>query len=285
MFESEIIFIVRESGENTKFFLLNQLKENFSNENVIVVREKPFEDALRSCFGLMANESLPFTVTIDADIILDIIGFTSFIQSAIHNFSLNPKLLMQQPYIYDHNFAEIRQAGVRIYRNSFASKLLNAVPSNGITARPETETISRVLDQFGLCETSVKTLVGLHDFFQTPLSIFKTSVLLGFKFKHKVKRSVKRISKSSKPISTSDLYFINGLLVGSKLKTAPTANELYAMIEDFGFSFEDNKFSGSVDEFEVNELLIIAYAKFKYRYIHLIFNRLDKYSIKLRNFF
>lgn len=175
----EVLCIVRSVNERTTELCRHLLEQQVDAKDVVVVQEKPFSLAVRKSFELGIKRGLPWTLCLDADVLLRQGAVRELLDYA-HDMEEN--IFEVQAMIRDKTMGIVRAAGNHLYRTSLLTEALKLIPSEGTTLRPETETLFRMARR-GKPFIQAGFIVGLHDFEQSYSDLYKKSFLQGAKFK------------------------------------------------------------------------------------------------------
>jgi len=179
------------------------------------VSEAPFETALRVCYEAAIRAAKKWTMTLDADVLLmpaaisELLGFAE--QMPPHFFHLEGKVFDKITGIY-------RQAGHRIYRTELLPLALAQIPDPGAQIRPEFHTITQMV-ALGYPSRLVASPVGLHDFEQHYVDLYRKSVVHATKHRELLPDLIARSARLSHA-DADFLVILKGLWDG--LVTADT---------------------------------------------------------------
>lgn len=166
--EQECSVIIRSAGERTQETCLELVRlQGIADEQIIVIREAPFSRALRASYEAGIARGHPWTLCLDADVLL--------LPNAIHQMI---RLAQKQPasvfemrgLILDKFFGGARQGGIHLYRTSLLPLALEVPLQEHI--RPEQHVLDAMHTR-GYPHRRVNYLVGLHDFEQYNRDIFR----------------------------------------------------------------------------------------------------------------
>lgn len=170
--------IVRSVGERTEDLCRKLiLAQGVPEEAVVIVREAPFSQAMRTSFRTGLEHGRPWTFCIDADVLLR----AGSIQKMLDLADQQPRNVCEiQGFVLDKFFGGPRTAGNHIYRTSLLDRVLEAIPEEGVDVRPETHAL-QAMKAAGYPWRLVTELVGLHDFEQQYSDIFRKSFVQAHK--------------------------------------------------------------------------------------------------------
>jgi hypothetical protein len=165
---TNITAIVRSAGERTEAACYELVAQQIPQENIVIIREVPFATAVAKTFEVGIERGLPWTLCIDADVLLRenaILDLLKIAEQAEENvFEIQASVLCKF-------FGGHRPAGNHLYRTSLLEKGLSCV-ADASFIRPETETINRMKEQ-GHPFIEVGMIVGLHDYEQFYKDIYR----------------------------------------------------------------------------------------------------------------
>ena len=171
--ENEVIVVIRSAGERTKNACFEIVKQQLPEENIYIIEEKPFEEAIRKCYKIGIESGKKWMFTIDADVLIS--------QKAIRLLyakgeKLNVNVFMFNGIIFDKLFLSYRTGGLKGYRIEKLSTALNYIPENGQEIRPENYTLKKMTEA-GHKKFKSTIITGIHDFEQYYKDIYRKSFL------------------------------------------------------------------------------------------------------------
>lgn len=164
--------IIRSRNESTTNILYKQLQNQLlTNDTLYLLNDPvPFEEKLRQSYEVSINDGRPYSVIIDADILV-CPGFISKVKKLI-------PLLSEQDLgfglkILDKFYGAPKYRGIHIYNVKLLPLALKYIPVTGQELRPE----SYVKDKMGLhnhkwANGISNDIYGIHDYFQNFDDIF-----------------------------------------------------------------------------------------------------------------
>ncbi len=165
-----VAVVIRASGERTEQLCKSLLEDVIPTQNIVVIHESPFSHAvLRTCeIGL--SYDLPWTLAVDADVLVDPVKIVEFItlagQMDTSIFKFNPRIIDKLLYMK-------RLAGVHLYRTHLLAIAMDHIGSESFTIRPESY-LAHQMAEIGHHYQTVDVVVGLHDFEQYYRDLFRT---------------------------------------------------------------------------------------------------------------
>lgn len=165
----DVTVIIRSAGERTTDLSHQLLREQVPTRNITVICEYPFTRALRKSFELGCELGRPWTLCVDADVLL----WSSSIE-ILFNWvrAADSKVFQIQANLFDTIFGGPRKVGIRLYRTSLLGKALSCIPSDGVTLRPETF-VCEQMASLGFPSVYRNQTIGLHDFEQCYRDIYR----------------------------------------------------------------------------------------------------------------
>jgi hypothetical protein len=171
--QNNVTVILRHVGERTKDLSYRLLTEQVPATNIVVISESPFSRAVQKSFELGIEVGRPWTLCIDADVLLRRNSV-----SMLFNWALgaDSNIFQLQVSVFDKIFGGPRQAGVRLYRSSLLPKAVGCIPADGVSLRPETFVRDQMasLGYLTMCKNAT---VGLHDFEQYYRDIYRKAFI------------------------------------------------------------------------------------------------------------
>ena len=169
---------IRSVGERTEALCKKLiLDQGISESNVFNVRKAPFSAAIKKSFEIGIEHGLPWTLCVDADVLLRENAIKKMIDLANQQ---KDNVCEIQGFILDKFFGGARQGGPHLYRTALLPKILKAIPAEGVNIRPETHALN-TMKNLGFPWLSVTLLTGLHDFEQYNRDIFRKSIVQAHK--------------------------------------------------------------------------------------------------------
>lgn len=173
-----VMIIIRSIGERTEAVCHALACAQVPEENIVIVRERPFGAAVRKTFRLGIERGLPWTLAVDADVLLrsnavdDLIGWAA---------KQPDNLFFVNPTVADKLLGQIRPAGVHLYRTTLIEKALKHTDDIDTHARPESLVYARMA-MTGFTSLQLQGMVvGLHDFEQSYRDIYRTAYVHALK--------------------------------------------------------------------------------------------------------
>lgn len=163
--------VLRSAGERSSEACAHLICRQVPIASFAIVNERPFEEALKRTFEIGIERGTKWTMTVDADVLLCDGCVSSLIRAAE---SMPSNYIQLEGRIFDKIFGIYRQAGHRIYRTALLPIALKHIPEAGKTLRPEFFTLQQ-MGQSGYPSRRIAAVVGLHDFEQYYLDLYRKS--------------------------------------------------------------------------------------------------------------
>jgi glycosyltransferase involved in cell wall biosynthesis len=171
----QFTFIVRHCGERTTEACVQLLQELAPGRVIHRVSSRPFREALRQSLELGLVEGRPWTLCIDADVLV-LPELAAFLSAAD---GLPGDLFEAQALVLDKLIPARRPAGNHLYRTELIARALPLVPA-GQSLRPESDMILAMAAK-GFRAHQSSLVVGLHDFEQSHHDVYLKALLHGHK--------------------------------------------------------------------------------------------------------
>lgn len=164
-----VLAVIRSSGERTTELCQQLVSEEVPTDNIVIIRETPFTKAIRKTFKLGIERGLPWTLAIDADLLIRINAIRDLLQFAQQ---MDENVFELQGLVLDKLFLTFRPGGGHLYRTSLLLKAIEQIPHESLSGRPETTTI-RNMESHGYPWVQSDILFGLHDYEQYYRDIYR----------------------------------------------------------------------------------------------------------------
>ena len=165
----EVTVIIRAAGERTEEACRRLLAEQVPAEGIVVVRERPFAAALRESFRIGTERSRPWTLCIDADVLVRDGAVAELLALARRT---TEDVFEVQGMVLDKLFGGPRPAGNHLYRTALFPRALECAASCAKSVRPENDTLEG-MRALGHPWKQEELVVGLHDFEQFFKDIYR----------------------------------------------------------------------------------------------------------------
>ncbi|MDO5981659.1 hypothetical protein [Flavivirga spongiicola] len=164
-----VTVVIRSVGERTEKACYNAILKQVIKENIFIVNEQPFSEAVRRNFEIGVKQNLRWTLSVDADLILS----NNAIKEMVDAFSkLENSYFIYQGWVYDKFFKDFRTGGPHLYRTSLLEKAIEFIPKEGTSLRPESSTYI-AMKELGHGYFVDNKYYGLHDFEQNKQDIYR----------------------------------------------------------------------------------------------------------------
>ena len=169
----EITIVIRSSGERTLALCHHLIEMQVPSENIIVITESPFSQAVKHTFELGMERDLPWTLAIDADVLVVDGAIAKLLEIARQKDS---NVFEVQGQILDKLFGGPRPGGPHLFRTSFLEEALPLIPDEGVSMRPETFLIKQMASN-GNPWIQEEVVLGLHDYEQYFSDIYRKAFM------------------------------------------------------------------------------------------------------------
>lgn len=181
---ASVTVIVRAAGERTVDACCAILAQQVPSANIVTLCEAPFVRAVQRTFEIGIAENRPWTLVIDADVLLRPDAVSTLlnwgIEAADHVFEV-------QGMVLDKLMGGPRAAGNHLFRTSLLPQALEHARSDGAanSLRPETYVMRR-MEEAGHPWVQQETVLGLHDYEQAYRDIYRTAFVHAHKHGHQL---------------------------------------------------------------------------------------------------
>lgn len=162
VYRSDVTVIIRTVGERTLDLCCHLVAQQVSEDHIFVISETPFSQAVKRTFEIGLEHNLPWTLAIDADILLRADAITELVRIAEQSSATTFEV---QGQILDKLFGGPRPGGPHLFRTTLLSQALALIPADDSSGRPESYTIQQMA-QRGNPWIQHHTILGLHDYEQ-----------------------------------------------------------------------------------------------------------------------
>lgn len=164
-----VTVVIRSAGERTVAACHSLVANQIDDSHIVVIQERPFENALRRCYEVGIERGRKWTLAIDADVLLRANAIPQLLELA--EGCKRTTFEVQAPVVCKL-FGGTRLAGVRLYRTRLLKSGLRFIPPIGREQRPEYYVV-RQMALSGYSWREFNEVVGLHDFEQAYNDIFR----------------------------------------------------------------------------------------------------------------
>ena len=167
----QVTIIIRSVGERTESLCKKLiLDQGIPEEHLFIIRETPFSKAMRVGYQKGIDQGLKWTYCIDADVLLAEYAIRDMVNIANEQpeevFTLSGKCI-------DRFIPEPRAVGNHLFRTSILPLLIDSIaPFEDESIRPESHAKRKLFDA-GFSELKVSNIIGLHDYEQFYIDIFR----------------------------------------------------------------------------------------------------------------
>jgi hypothetical protein len=162
MKSSDVCVVIRSTGERTEELCRHVAVQQVSEENVVVVHKNPFARAVIRTFEVGLDFNLPWTIALDADVILCQGAVAEIIAQAE---ARNDRAFMINMKVLDKFAGGAMHRGVHMYRTMLFERARKLVPLDERTTRAESYTV-RKMEAAGYPFVQTEVLVGIHEYEQ-----------------------------------------------------------------------------------------------------------------------
>ncbi|WKZ61653.1 MAG: hypothetical protein QY309_09180 [Cyclobacteriaceae bacterium] len=190
---TEYSVIIRHSGEQTFKALHKQILRYIPEARVATVSSNSFESTLRQSYEQALQLGYPWSLLIDADILLIDRFFSFYAPRAIE---ANTNALGFAFRVWDRFYQSPKFRGIHFYNTQYIEQALKHIPVEGQTLRPESYVKERLAGE-GLSWIKYGNIVGVHDFFQNPRDVFAKMAIRAHRSSGDFEELLSRLSRSS----------------------------------------------------------------------------------------
>ena len=167
-----VTVVIRAAGERTEAACRAAiLAQGVDAAQLVTIREAPFSRAMRAGYQAGVDAGRPWTLTIDADVLLRPGAVAALLAQAARQPT---RVFEIQGFVLDKLFITLREAGNHLFRTALLPLLVDCIPEEGTSLRPESAAMRQMAAR-GYSWANVPYVVGLHDFEQSNRDIFRKS--------------------------------------------------------------------------------------------------------------
>lgn len=175
----DVFVIIRSVGERTETACRNGLEKIFPSEHIATVKKTPFSEAIRESFAIAMQYDLPWTLCIDADVLVDTAQLPKLLQKTS---KADRRIFEIQGLVLDKFISGWRPAGNHLYRTRLMRKAIPLIPEEGLSLRPESDMLT-AMTRYGYPWMQCDEKIGIHDFEQYYEDIYRKCFLHAHKMK------------------------------------------------------------------------------------------------------
>jgi len=209
----EFIWVIRSAGERTVDICRQSILKLFPEAEIVIIEEVPFAAAVRKTLEIGLNSKKKWTVCLDADVILFDEGMEELLNKVVQNDSI----FCHQALVLDKFLPIKRPAGIHVYSNLYNVKAIEEISTKSNPLRPESY-MTMKMSAKGYLTLQTPFVIGVHDYGQNYLDIFKKAMLHANKHKE-VMEVVEMYWNQMKEIDKDFEVAIYGALAGKLFST------------------------------------------------------------------
>jgi hypothetical protein len=257
MEDQDLAIVIRSAGERTLEVCYNLIVSQCGC-SIEIVKERPFESALRRSYEIGIQQNSAWTMTVDADVMLRKGAVRALLAAA----EAMPRRYFQlQGRIHDKITGLYRRAGLRIYRTSLLAKAVKMIPSPGDEIRPEQFVTDR-MQELNYPARNIGYVAGLHDYEQYYRDLYRKAFVHAHKYRDLVSIIIQRCDELKRD-DRDFLIILRGLQDELRhtgvvrLDVGDFSSDLTMILTQCGLD-EKTQLSGNVVGFNGIEMLLKA---------------------------
>ena len=145
--KNSILTVIRSLGERTTNLCLQLAASQVPEENIVVINEAPFSQAVRKTFECGIERGMPWTLALDADILLNYNSFDFLVRTAEEE---DKNIFEVQGCILDKLFVSPRTGGPHLFRTMYLEKALEPSTKSSFTTVVDTKKLDEYARLAGL---------------------------------------------------------------------------------------------------------------------------------------
>lgn len=165
-----VTIVIRSVGERTEAACIESVvAQGIARDAIVVIRQSPFSQALRSGMEAGIAAGRPWTFCIDADVVLRPGAIAAMLAQAERQPA---SMSVAMGLLLDKLTLTMRCVGIHFYRTGLLAKAITLIPTEGDAIRPENATIKALAAQ-DHPPIVIPYVAGIHDFGQYNRDIFR----------------------------------------------------------------------------------------------------------------
>lgn len=184
----DVTVIIRTVGERTEQACYDIIAQQVHQEQIFKVSEVPFSKTLKKSLELGIKEGRKWTLCIDADVLLKDEAVKDLLKVAEDQ---DEAVIEIQAGVLDKFFLSPRPAGNHLYRTKYLDKALVVLENTNSDIRPE-HTMLLELKKYGYEWINIEMVVGVHDYEQDNVDIFRKCMIQAHKHDYHVQKLYER---------------------------------------------------------------------------------------------
>lgn len=174
---SDACVVIRSVDERTTELCYDLVCRQVDPLNVLVIKESPFENALRKTFEIGIEKNLKWTFAIDADLLVLPDALGKMIKRCE---KYSDYVFFYQGVMIDKLSLRCRQGGVHLYKTKYLKVGVDLLPKVGTQLRPESYVRQKMVER-GYHFYQDPIIYSIHDFEQTLFDVYRKSFLNAIK--------------------------------------------------------------------------------------------------------
>ena len=191
--------IIRATDEATLPALHKQLQaQKLEGDQLTVLnQQEKFEKKLIRSYELAVQQHLPYTLLIDADILV-VQRFRKKVDQVVQQLSSSDFGFGLR--LFDRFYQKGKYRGIHIYRTELLPKALEFLPLKSETLRPESFVKSQMAGIGSPWRNNIsEKIVGLHDYFQYSHDVFYKYFVRAFRSEEDLEQLIPRFKRLDHP--------------------------------------------------------------------------------------
>ena len=184
--DDNVTVVIRTIGERTERLCYELLKKQVPEENMYMVCESPFTEALKKTFNIAIEANRKWTFVVDADVLIHPRALSELVE---HAETEEDTIFGIEGKVIDKFLDSQREAGNHFYRTKLMQNALQYVPNHLDEIRPESF-VKMKMRENGYAWQVEEIIVGLHDFEQSYRDIYRKSFVQAKKHYSRVHKMI-----------------------------------------------------------------------------------------------
>ena len=247
---SDTCVVIRSAGERTEDLCRHLAAQQVPEGNVVVIHEYPFRRAVLKSFEVGLDFGLPWTICLDADVVLRQGAVSEMIALA---GAQGPTTFLVEMQTLDKFTGGPQNRGAYVYRTALFDQARQFVPSDEEQTMRAGAFVSRKMSDIGYSFVTTQLLVGIHEYEQYYRDIYAKKLFRARKVPYEIPFLLRRCLRLG--LEDQDFWIAAwGIVVGWQVQSL-------IMLDAPQLQERANRFLESIGIEEKEPLVVEAYER------------------------